>query len=417
MAIPRRLLPVTAFLSLFLVFLLYRRSDTVKSQWRQSSETVAQKVGMGDFAWGESQRQDWDPSDALTPMAANANWKEKLVPGTPKPHGENYTRVLVIPRTTKEDISWMDKEIPDVEKVVYVADDPTAPLHPPANKGHEAIVYLTYIIDNYDKLPDIMLFMHAHQRTWHNNDVLNSDAAEMIRQLSSERVIREGYMNMRCQWYPGCPDWMHPGNMEFDVYKTEQVLIAKAWVEIFPFDPVPDVLAQPCCSQFALSRERVLSIPKAQFEFYRNWIMTTKLKDFISGRVWEYMWQYAFTGKNYWCPVEHVCYCDGYGYCFGGKEKLDDWVRLRERRDEFNSKLLEWQEKERNIKEAIEEGRKDEASKMPQPEEGKDHEWWGEIEKYQKLMDEQANAAKERGKDPRNRALEAGRPWKEGDGF
>lgn len=50
--------------------------------------------------------------------------------------------------------------------VVYVADDPSAPFHPPMNKGREAIAYLTCLIDHYDELPEIMVFLHANHRTW-----------------------------------------------------------------------------------------------------------------------------------------------------------------------------------------------------------------------------------------------------------
>ena len=60
-------------------------------------------------------------------------------------------------------MEWLEKEIPDQPTAIYVVDDPYAPLHPPKNKGHEVMVYLTYIIDHYDELADVTMFMHAHQ--------------------------------------------------------------------------------------------------------------------------------------------------------------------------------------------------------------------------------------------------------------
>ena len=45
--------------------------------------------------------------------------------------------------------------------------------------------------------------MHSHQFAKHNNDLLDRDAALMIRFLSPERVTRDGYMNLRCHWEPG----------------------------------------------------------------------------------------------------------------------------------------------------------------------------------------------------------------------
>ena len=37
----------------------------------------------------------------------------------------------------------------------------------PANKGQEAMAYLTYIIQNYDNLPESMAFIHSHESSWH----------------------------------------------------------------------------------------------------------------------------------------------------------------------------------------------------------------------------------------------------------
>lgn len=431
---PRRVI-IVSIITFLLILLLFHRSS--KDTWRDHVHHIttgaARQVGLGETIeeWlskpPKVYRIDGNTTiiDAWSPTTSSSNpldsnWKTHLVPGSPKPPGSDYTRALIIPKTKKEDISWMDEHLPEsyIPRVVYVADDPYSPRHPPANKGHEAMVYLTYIIENYDSLPEIMLFMHAHQKTWHNNDVFGSDAAEMVKQLSSERVVREGYMNLRCQWYPGCPDWMHPGNTEFDIQKTEQVLIAKAWAEIFPFDPVPDVLAQPCCSQFALSRERVHSIPKAQFEFYRTWILTTPLQDALSGRVWEYMWQYAFTGKNYVCPAEHVCYCDGYGACFGGAEKYKEWDEKKKERDKFNMKLLRWQQMRKQLDELEEKGETEKIEAFEnKPEPGKDLEYWGVIQARQKEMDEMGKVAMERGQDPKIRAEESGREYHEGDGY
>ncbi|KAG0646772.1 hypothetical protein D0Z07_6408 [Hyphodiscus hymeniophilus] len=66
------------------------------------------------------------------------------------------------------------------------------------NKGHEVMVYLSHIIHNYDDLADVNIFMHSHRHSWHNVELLDHDAVQIIWRLSAERVQREGYMNMRC---------------------------------------------------------------------------------------------------------------------------------------------------------------------------------------------------------------------------
>lgn len=120
--------------------------------------------------------------------------------------------------------------------------------------------------------------------------------------------------------------------------------MSEHWPLLFPDDAVPETLAQPCCGQFAVSRERLLSVPRERFVAYREWLLQTPLSDHFSGRLWEYLWQYIFAGKAVLCPAEHICYCRGYGLCFGREEGDDDgavddekgyeeYVKLRDERD------------------------------------------------------------------------------------
>lgn len=109
-------------------------------------------------------------------------------------------------RMKSEDVSWIDEANLGLEQYIYVVDDPEPLLRPPENKGHEAMVYLTYIIDYYDSLPDISLFMHALRNAYHNDLLFDTDAVGMIRHLSNDRVMREGYVNLRCRHNPGCPN-------------------------------------------------------------------------------------------------------------------------------------------------------------------------------------------------------------------
>ena len=62
--------------------------------------------------------------------------------GMPKPPKSNYTYKIVVPKTEKEDISWMAAEIPDAPLVVYEVDNPNAENRIPKNKGREAMVCL-----------------------------------------------------------------------------------------------------------------------------------------------------------------------------------------------------------------------------------------------------------------------------------
>jgi hypothetical protein len=348
---------------------------------------------------------------------ANWNPKPNFVPGSPMSPGHNYSTTLVVAKVKNEDTTWMEELSKDIQLSIWVADNTTAPLHPPKNKGHEVMIYLSWIIDNYDHLPDVAIFLHAHQHTWHNDDILGSNAVEMIKRLNRARIWREGYINMRCSWYPGCPEWMHPHETEFNGQKIEEQYLAKSWSELFPFDPVPSVLAQPCSAQFALSRERILAKPHAQYIWYREWLFSTKIPDMLSGRIWEYVWQFVFTGQNVFCPKEHVCFCDQYGSCFGGEKAYEEYAQAKLQLHDREADLRRWEDLWKNILKAQAEGRFQEAEQMEKPEWGKDEEFKREIAMLRPIVDRLQDEAVERGNDPRNRAMELGREWKEGDGF
>jgi len=209
---------------------------------------------------------------------------------------------------------------------------------------------------------------------------------------------------------------MHPGTVEEDVNKQEETMLAKSWSELFPLDPIPNVLAQPCCAQFAISRDRIRSLPLARYVFYRDWLLRTSLSDYISGRVWEYVWQFVFTGKTVVCPAEHVCYCDGFGVCFGGAKEYEEYHGKIKERFELEQELSDYRDTSDKWQYRPDDLAAEERA-QGLPEEGKDLELQGKIAKLLALIDQMKEEAKERGDVAMNRAKEVGRNWKEGDGF
>ena len=328
----------------------------------------------------------------------------EYLPGTTKPADVPYTRTMVMARMSSEDISWLDSvDLGSTQKAIYVVDDPS--LSPnyiiPKNKGHEAMVYLTYIIDHYDNLTDTNIFVHAHRYTWHNNDLLDSDTSKMIIHLSDAHVQRLGYFNLRCHEEPGCPDWLHLDrpDSELDTFRKmeEKSFSLDVWHQLHPGVTPPHAISQPCCAQFAVSKDRIRQNPKSEYIRYRDWILSTSLEDIYSGRVMEYSWQTLFTGEAEVCPDMAKCYCDGYGVCFGGKREFDTWFSTR-------NDTRNWQ------KDA------DEMSMDPSEEvEVKDMR--ERIAKTERELEVLKKEAFERGMDPKERAKEVGRVWKEGDGF
>ncbi|KAI5203555.1 hypothetical protein AUEXF2481DRAFT_36022 [Aureobasidium subglaciale EXF-2481] len=424
MTTQRRLSPL--FFALFLVFFFFIVFHT--THLTTSLRHVPTVLGLSVEEEIDSENVVPDVHESKN-MHTFANPNTAFVPGTPKDPSAEYTKTLVIGRKKEESTYWIDVELEDIlapkgplRTAVYVVDDMTTEgLHPPKNKGHEAMVYLTYIIDNYSNLSDISIFMHAHRYAWHNNDIMDLDSAQMIRNLNPNHVIRNGYINLRCHWAPGCPadvSGIHPGAMVANAQRQEEMIIAEAWSEIFPLEPIPPTLSQPCCAQFALSRERIQAIPLSKYIYYRDWLLKTPLNDNLSGRVFEQIWVVIFGGVAVDCPAMHTCYCDGYGYCFGGAEKYDEFFDLRYILRDHENEMHEIRKNEALIMEAKSQGRvPEDTDDLVIPEPGRAEWIQDQIEFLRKDLGRRRAEAKQRGQDPRNRALEAGRDWKEGDGF
>jgi hypothetical protein len=202
MPIPKRWIPILSVLTVGLIFWLVKPPPPIVA-WNLPPEhdVQIQQIPPGTGTVEEVRRTQNLPvaveRQAQSPEPdLGAVGQVLFRSGTLKPVGEPYTKTVVVSRMKREYVEWIQENFggdKNIRPAIYVVDDPKAELHPPKNKGHEVMVYLSYIIDHYDNLSDVNMFMHSHRNSWHNNDVLDNDAVQMISRLSAERVQREGY--------------------------------------------------------------------------------------------------------------------------------------------------------------------------------------------------------------------------------
>ena len=177
------------------------------------------------------------------------------------------------------------------------------------------MAYLTYIINNYDILPGIITFLHPHRdgffSGWHTDTALHSNV-DALRDLNLSFVEAQGYVNLRCNWNPGCRD----------ADRNNEHVNAEIWADVFEgtstpqrLVPFPEQVGQACCAQFAVSKEAVRKRPRTDYERMREWLLTTELSDRKSGRVMEFLWQVVFGMDAVFCPDQVKCYCHVYGRC------------------------------------------------------------------------------------------------------
>lgn len=284
---------------------------------------------------------------------------ERLVPSTlppstsaidvaayPYPQDSKISVNLVIATTHNDDISWTSRlRIPNLNIIRYVSDNPLAKYHPPVAKGREALMYFTYLHDFYDGLPDVSIFIHPHETAWHVDGALRGSMLFSLSRLDFNQVLVRHYVNLRVSWENACPDWINTTKRVDESSKKEEPFMRDAFAANFgPDVQAPEILAGPCCSQFAVTRDAVHRRPRSQYKRSMDWLIETDWSDYIVGRTWEHMWPWLFREKATDCPVEWKTLCRMYGVCFDGPSELQYYQNLWNEKVALKEKTEFWQE-------------------------------------------------------------------------
>lgn len=267
------------------------------------------------------------------------------LPRTPKQFDNDPTVNLVVATIAKDDISWTSHiTIPNMAIVRYISDDETSRFHPSKPLGRESLMYFTYMQDFYDSLPDISIFIHADESPWHVESILQNNLSYALNRLNLNHVQKRKYVNLRVDWKNACPDWInttHTEESEMIKGKEEEIFMHQAFVDNFrPWYgdssadnfSVPEILAQPCCNQFAVTGDIIRSIPLVEYRRFMEWLTTSSVAtsfvaDWVVGRFWEHSFQYLFTGKAVDCPNQWKAWCLVYGICFESEGEMYQYLQ------------------------------------------------------------------------------------------
>lgn len=298
------------------------------------------------FAWTKVQYQSRSPvppSHGVCPGLSNRLTKP----------------VLVIARIKSEPLSALDDNLSSIYHICpYTADavqDPKSTyLQTPSNRGHEAMAYLTFIVDNYENLPSTgMVFVHGSRFAWHNDDP-DYDNVSLLKQLNVSRALwgppgpSTGYWNMRCDWSAGMcnADERPQGSIETRIRATTErdnlravsdVALVAALEAIFGSSTTEsqgpdnqerilqtalsrkDIVKSQCCAQFVVARENIWRHSRDEYVALRQWLLDGSARhgdnthpqilnngnegrmnrlspsdDRIAGRVLSYIWHILF---------------------------------------------------------------------------------------------------------------------------
>lgn len=177
-----------------------------------------------------------------------------------------------------KDVSWVKEITADVDVKIYSTGDPTK-IYITPNKGMDANMYLRYIIDNYDNLPERTLFVHHHRTDWTQDYPL----PHYINNLNWEL---DDYFNIGARKNYGDVFVIDPRTKEW---------IKSVWFLYEKYIPYPSELFYYAGTQFMCHKKLIQQYPKSYWQSIYSWLMLTDMPDWLSGRIFEWTWHYILT--------------------------------------------------------------------------------------------------------------------------
>lgn len=243
-----------------------------------------------------------------------------------------------------EDLDWVNyldssydyviysRNLPNSDKVVNIKHD----------KGVESCAYLQFIIDNYDDLPENMVFVHAHRHSWHQDDYVDV----LIKKLDwtkSYYNINNNYITPLIKNDQEIIErhFYHRTWSQCEYRKSYKLWVEDVWSDLFAGQiEMPERIEGKCGAQFLVKKEIVKKYSKEFYQRLLSWLLTTdiderlkitksaqNLSSQVSGRILEYVWNILFDKKttliNFVSDalgdnIAHSAYADLYQQKFGG---------------------------------------------------------------------------------------------------
>jgi hypothetical protein len=206
----------------------------------------------------------------------------------------NTIDVMIVVASYKHNTSWLSKL--DLPYIIYTKEDPSSnpKYNLPDNRGHEATIYLRYIIDHYETLPREIVFIHDHGP--------NKHSPHLIETLKSFKWNQKRYRSLNYEFFQTCE-------------REVNTIIKDLWSTIGEWlGPMPPYFNDWCCGQFVVHRCNIWRHPKQFYERYFNWFYETDLMNFYNSRAAEWTWGYVFgrpyDGDNHGGRLRDIVHCD-----------------------------------------------------------------------------------------------------------
>jgi hypothetical protein len=191
-----------------------------------------------------------------------------------------HTNIVVSRYNRNVDFVYRINNGNNINVLIYDKENSNNPHNIPVNKGNEASVYLKYIIDYYDELSEFTFFIHDEEYSWHHSGSIIDKYNDAV--LSNKMYYN---INDKCVWsQPNACDFYDDLLNWYNIYIEEYIPISK----------VPNnkdfIYGYQGSAQFLVHKDLIRNLPKEFYIKLYEWIITTNLSNYISGRYLEWTW-------------------------------------------------------------------------------------------------------------------------------
>lgn len=166
--------------------------------------------------------------------------------------------------------------------IIYDKENPNNHHNIPVNKGNEASVYLKYIIDYYENLPEFTYFIHDDEYSWHHEGSIVNLYDEAIN--SGDK-----YYNVNAHCQNSLNDVI--SNCITNGWYEDFIIFYNNYIEEFvPYNSLIKNKKYRNSAQFLVHKDLISLIPKKKYIEMYNWIITTNFDNSKSGRFLEWTW-------------------------------------------------------------------------------------------------------------------------------
>ena len=156
-----------------------------------------------------------------------------------------------------------------------------------ANYGAEALSYIEYICDNYENLPEKIVFIHGHEHSYHQQynifDSIEKYKNYDYKNINGDEIFSFHHLSKSHPWFP-------KGELNYSLFDL-------FWSDLmYKFGEPPEKLFFQPCAQFIVDKNLILS---NTIDFYidiKKYILEKKLGKIIAVFL-EFVWHIIFN-KN-----------------------------------------------------------------------------------------------------------------------